>query len=250
MLLIGIIACILLYKFFRNASPAKMIGWLIVYSALVALGILSAKYPSIEGYIDSSFSAVLRFMFWYFLFFLPLLPFRWFYNFVTTNLTPWPWIQILVLILWAEFLVAAIWALVFEKNRVRLFNWLRERVGPSAPLAYSFNLIWIAIFFFSSVTLTLLQSRALSWIGPASQKITPGAIMDFYLWHFLDAVPVFKINDTLPWKEPLTYTNAGIGLLLLLFKIVVISPIIGAFIWYWRNIGKENVGKQETSTNS
>ena len=241
-ILMGIFTCILLYDVFRDATRAKIIGWIILFVVLVILGLLGAKFRAVTRYLNLALETYLRFTFWALLFFAPVLPFRFLYDVVSTRVPPW--LQVLILTLWGACLVAAIWVLVLEKNRIRLFDWLRERVGLLAPLAYSFNLMWIAVIFFSSVTYTLVHSGVLRWSGPASQTLTPGAIMDFYFWNFLDAVPVFKITDTLLWKEPLTYDNSWIGFLLLLFKISVISPIIGAFIWYWRYIGKENSKKQ------
>jgi hypothetical protein len=36
------------------------------------------------------------------------------------------------------------------------------------------------------------------------------------------------------WDEPLGYDDAGVGLLLLIFKVVVIAPIVAAFVSFWR----------------
>lgn len=57
---------------------------------------------------------------------------------------------------------------------------------------------------------------------------------DFFLWHFLNAVPVLKITDTLLWDPPLTYDQPVVGWILLAFKISVISPVIAAFGWSWK----------------
>jgi len=241
LLLAWVIACIFVYQFFQNSSPTEIIQWLVGFAILIALGILSANFPAVENFINSALATYLRFAFWCLVFFIPVLPFRALYDFVTATLPPW--LQFLVLFLWGAGLSVAIWVLVLEKNRIRLFNWLRKKVGTSAPLAYAFNLMWIAIFFFSSVTYLLVQSGVLRWSEPAGLEVTSDAVADFYFWHFLDAVPVFKITDTLLWKEPLTYNNGWVGFLLLLFKIIVISPTIGAFLWYWRYLGKENANE-------
>jgi len=241
-LLIGILISLGIFQYFRNASLSQ-IGWIVgIVTLIITLGILNTKFPAVARFLNWVGSTYLRFMFWYILFFLPFLVFRGLTEIVLTFLPPW--LQVLVLTLWGLGLVVSIWILVFEKNRMRLFNWLREKIGTITPFAYSFNLMWIAIFFFSSVTFTLIQSGVLRWMGSVNQKITPGAIMDFYLWHFLDAVPGFKVTETLLWEEPLTYVNSWIGFLLLLFKFIVISPIIGAFLWYWRYIGKESADEK------
>jgi hypothetical protein len=155
------------------------------------------------------------------------------------------WNLILILSLWGVCLIAAIWAILFEKNRIRLFSWLGQRVGIYAPLVYSFGVMWIGIYFFSSFTYTLIRFDILHWIDHNNQNITLVTLSSFYFWHFMDAMPVFKITNTLLWNQPLTYDSHQIGLLLLSFKIIVISPIIGAFVWSWRFLGQ---GKKEETT--
>lgn len=54
------------------------------------------------------------------------------------------------------------------------------------------------------------------------------------MWHFLEAVPLLKVNQTIRWAEPWTYDSAAVGWILLLFKLVVIVPVIGAFVGYWK----------------
>jgi uncharacterized protein (TIGR01777 family) len=65
----------------------------------------------------------------------------------------------------------------------------------------------------------------------------PGNITDFYVWHFLEAVPLLQVNETLHWKEPLTYDSGWVGLVLLIFKMAVIIPVIAAFTWYAKQAG-------------
>ena len=36
------------------------------------------------------------------------------------------------------------------------------------------------------------------------------------------------------WDEPLDYDDPGVGLLLLIFKVVVIAPFVAAFVSFWR----------------
>ena len=68
-----------------------------------------------------------------------------------------------------------------------------------------------------------------------------GRLMDFFVWHFLDAIPALKINDALQWKVPLEYHGWVLGLLLIGFKLAVIGPTIAAFVLFW----KESRGRAE-----
>ena len=52
--------------------------------------------------------------------------------------------------------------------------------------------------------------------------------LGYHAWHLVDAVPALKVPETLNWKSPPTaFTDHLAGTLLLLFKLVVIIPIVG-----------------------
>ena len=84
----------------------------------------------------------------------------------------------------------------------------------------------------------------LTFAATSSVPVSASALTDFYLWHFLNAVPVFKITETLKWSAPLQYESAGVGWILLLFKFTVIGPLIAAFAWY----GKRGAKAPERAT--
>ena len=166
------------------------------------------------------------------------------YLFQLSAATSLTWPQISLLGLWGILLFGALWLLSIEKQREKFFAWIRKLFGGWAPFLCAFTLLYVATGFFGSVTYLLVKNNLLPWT-PADQKITADQIADFYLWHFVDAIPVLKVNSTLLWEQPLTYDNGGIGFLLLLFKIVVISPVIASFFWYRQFVAKEK--KKEES---
>ncbi len=48
--------------------------------------------------------------------------------------------------------------------------------------------------------------------------------------HFVDAIPIFKVPDTILWKNGFTYINTGaVGWILLIFKVAVIFPLMASF---------------------
>src|SRR5262249_54861251 len=128
---------------------------------------------------------------------------------------------------WALLLIAT------EPRRRKLFLVL-NRIGSFTPLAYSFNVLFIAVYFFSSASFVLAQRGLLDFRSETHGALLPGRISDFYLWHFFDAVSVLDVPRTLHWSVPLTYNSANVGLLLLLFKLTVIIPVIAAFASYWK----------------
>src|SRR5205823_3504701 len=51
-------------------------------------------------------------------------------------------------------------------------------------------------------------------------------LFNFYIWQFLDAVPILGATDALHWDAPLVYEGALIGWLVIAFKVAVIAPLI------------------------
>ena len=62
-----------------------------------------------------------------------------------------------------------------------------------------------------------------------------GTLADFLLWHLLDAIPGLKVPDTIKWEAPLTYQHAGAGWLVLLFRVMVIMPVVSGIGQYLRD---------------
>ena len=148
------------------------------------------------------------------------------------------WLQISLLVGLGIPLFLMLWILSDEKRREKFFAWTRKYFNGWVLFVYSFTFLYVATGFFGSVTYLLVKNNILSWL-PENQKMTIDAISNFYFWHFVDAIPILKVNSTLRVQEPLTYDNGGVGFLVLLFKIVVISPVIASFIWYRQFVAKE-----------
>jgi hypothetical protein len=194
-------------------------------AVLFGLGVLSAKYPRIERTIDALFSGYFKVTIWMMIALAPAALTMG----VATGIqrSGVLWLQVPAFVAWGALLGLSIWFLTTDARRARLFDSLRH-VGGLAPLAYSFNVLVAAIAFFGSLTTVLLANGYIAMDGD------PRRAMDFYLWHFLDAIPVLKINETLLWASPpITYHQARVGVLLLIFKIAVIGPVIAAFTGYW-----------------
>jgi hypothetical protein len=148
--------------------------------------------------------------------------------------------QIAVLLLWGALLTAAISLIATETSRTRLYTALRP-IGALAPLVYTFNVLWIAMVFFALATCLLAGADATVLAIPnpdttsqaklAEPQARFSYLLNFFLWHLLEEVPLLSINKTLRWNEPLQYSG-WVGPLLLLFKVAVIGPAITAFAFY------------------
>lgn len=89
---------------------------------------------------------------------------------------------------------------------------------------------------FVAVTAILLSYDLLATSAVAADgKQTPVAIADgdivrtvcrHYVWHLLDAVPSLKVPDTLNWKLRVKLTDTWSGAILLMFKVLVLVPVV------------------------
>lgn len=221
----------LFMKYVMKESLRDFFGFATVMSVILLLVFLEIRYESAGRIIERAFSAYFLFSWSMLITLAPITLFYWLSPLILNNL-PLSF-QIVVFVVWGLLLILAVWLVATEKNRERVLKRLRK-FSLFAPIAYSFNLLMIAILFFSSVTYVLVNHGVLKLNGPTGAQgaqIPPGVIRDFYSWHFLQAVPLLKVNETLHWKEPLTYESGWVGLILLLFQLTVIVPVIAAFAW-------------------
>ncbi len=63
-------------------------------------------------------------------------------------------------------------------------------------------------------------------------------MQDFYAWHFLKSIPGLNIPETLLMENLFKYRDRLSGLILLVFKLLVIIPVIGSFA-VWKDVRKE-----------
>ena len=200
--------------------------WLPVFTGvLVGLGALAAMYPRVNRLLQTAFTGYLLFTLWMLIAFAPAAAAIWIARKIEAQGSVS--LQATAFVIWAGVLSGAVWFLATEDRRTRLFDFLRP-IGAFAPVAYAANVLLLAIPFFGSLTRVLLARGAIHLTG------NPERAMDLYLWHFLGAIPLLKVNETLLWDQPMAYHEARVGWLLLVFKVTVIIPVIAAFRGYWK----------------
>jgi hypothetical protein len=200
--------------------------WMPVWTAvMVGIGVLGVIYPSVVPMFERALTQYFMFCFWMFVCFSPATLAIWIARKIEqqSSLS----VQIAAFVIWACLLGCATLFLATEERRKRLFEFLKP-AGALAPVAYAANVLLLALPLFGSLTRVLLARGAIHLTGD------PQRAMDFYLWHFLSDVPLLKINETLLWEQPLVYHEARVGWLLLVFKLLVIIPVIAAFRGYWK----------------
>lgn len=98
-----------------------------------------------------------------------------------------------------------------------------------------FNLVGAAAVFASLTFWLYNQNQFVNMQPCAGRPVSPGSLLDFYVWHLLKLVPFLRLNETLKWGEPLCYTQARVGALVLLFQALVVLPCINAIRYSWKN---------------
>ena len=106
--------------------------------------------------------------------------------------------------------------------------------GRYVPFGLLAVLFVIMISAFTAITVVAARHQRLTLSGGSNGSLSFEEVARFYVWHFTDSVPVLDVNETLRWRAPLVYSSTSVGTLVLLFKVAVIVPLIGAFVFYWR----------------
>lgn len=113
-------------------------------------------------------------------------------------------------------------------NRERLFDRLVARWGTAAPIMYAVNVVACAIVFFASLTFILHSTGIAEVQSERNQSVQASSIGAFYLWELADAIPLADVDMILKWKQPLGYTSQIVGVEVLLFRLLIIVPLIVA----------------------
>lgn len=210
----------------------EIVGFVVFVVLIVGLVALSRRFRAVEHAIPVVFVALISFWAWILISLIPMLVFFKVSEFIVFARSVR--FQVVPLVVWGLILVLAISLIATEKSRRRLFQLLRD-AGNLAPVVYSFNVLMIAVNFFAVATYVLVSNGFKTGIAAANsgEKLFSD-LLNFYTWHFLDAIPLLRVNQTLGWDPPLTYKAGTAGLILLLFKIAVIVPVIAAFTGYWK----------------
>lgn len=142
-------------------------------------------------------------------------------------------LHLLVLVVCALILALSILLIAFpERLSDKDFRFWFGKNG--LPFLASLNLVG-ASSVFASLTLWLYNHQWLTLEPCKNRPVAADSLMDFYVSQLLKLVPLLKLNETLNWNEQLCYTQARVGVLVLLFQALVVLPCIKAIRYYWQN---------------
>lgn len=146
-----------------------------------------------------------------------------------------------ILAWWIVYFIisVALWVLCLTLlTRPRWRTWLFDLLSSLAwfaPAIFLYNFLMISVILFAFGSYFIFEELKLA--SPPIADISIDDYLNVFLWHVLDAIPGLDINKTIAWKEPLERgTPSLFGVLILLFKLSVIIPGIGAFVTYWKTV--------------
>jgi hypothetical protein len=115
---------------------------------------------------------------------------------------------------------------------------------------FAFPVMLMTLETFAGLT-TLLWDRGLL---SSTSALHPNLLTmeKLYAWHVMDAFPVLDITKTLGWNAPIAFSDHWSGVLLLMFKVVLLVPLLGVLtasyqIFQDRRIQRLEVPKTEDS---
>jgi hypothetical protein len=113
---------------------------------------------------------------------------------------------------------------------LRLFS---SFYGRYAALSILIAAILLMTLLFGSLTFVLQRHDLIHLYTPSGAKPTVDTSSAFYLWHFLDSVPLLEVPRTLHWAVPMKYQDWA-GVLVICYKVAVFVPLVAALIQLWR----------------
>lgn len=130
------------------------------------------------------------------------------------------------------FLVAII---ATEENRIKYREKLVSWFGPRAMLVLPLALLGATSSVMASLTFRLYSYGKVALDTCSGRPVTEAGLMDFYVWHFFNIVPLLQLNSLIRWGEPYCYKQSRVGFLILVFQLLVVIPSFNAIRFYWRN---------------
>jgi hypothetical protein len=112
-----------------------------------------------------------------------------------------------------------------------------DRFGVAAPTIFAAAIALYALILFSWIGLFLSVHN---WDAIAGADGTRRGDLGFYVAAFgyetAKAIPVIDVGDTFQWKAPYSHSGIPAGMLILVFRIAVLTPVVGFYGAYWNHL--------------
>lgn len=137
------------------------------------------------------------------------------------------WIQWVLL---AVLMVYSAWAVRSGGFWRQWLPWLRPGRTWISPVLDAYRSLFVLTASFAGLTTILAAQGVLGTDPPFADDGSVWPALAYYVWHFLDAIPVLEIPATLNWSLGTDYTGYTSGVLLLVYKLLVIVPVVRAIL--------------------
>jgi hypothetical protein len=77
---------------------------------------------------------------------------------------------------------------------------------------------------FAALTTLLIRHGVIDTVQGETPELTE--VEALYLWHLVDAVPILGVTGALHWEPPVTLSDPSGGALLLVFKVLLLIPLV------------------------
>ena len=223
----GCLAAVTLLRIYVfGVAWADIWGQTLFFGVILTLGLLVNIMPALDHAVNVGFAYYMLFLFAFFALIMPGTGYLKLAQTIATS-THEP--------LKIAFFVASgtIWvALVGLLCPTRVQKWLFTKLkalGWLTPLIFLFNYIAVSTVLFGFFAFYVYGAGI-------SGELNSDSYLNLFGYHLLDSIPAMKIPETLRLTEPIPGERpVGLGFLVLLFKLSVLIPGIGAFRAYWKS---------------
>jgi hypothetical protein len=132
-------------------------------------------------------------------------------------------------------LVISIYCIGTEANRKKYQDSIKRLLGPDGMLILPLLLLVTAGSVLSSITFRLFNRGYVQLQECSGRSVAEAGLLDFFMWHFLNIVPLLQLNSLLRWKEPYCFQQGRVGLMILAFQALVVIPSFNTIRFYWKN---------------
>lgn len=153
------------------------------------------------------------------------------------TLAGWPlFVQIVVVALVFGVGAFFVWGVMTDKGRSALQALVEPDVEGAGWRVFTLALITLWILAFATLGFAgVSELLYLREVATTDRQLDDpfGDSVLFYVWSFLNAIPVLEIPQTLRWDLDFEFTDRLSPVLLLVYKIAVIGPVIvtGRLAW-------------------
>jgi hypothetical protein len=91
----------------------------------------------------------------------------------------------------------------------------------------------------ASFTYILFDAGLVDMSSDLPGSLTEARLVDFYMWHFFELIPLVSINETASLAQPATYSGTWVGVLVLIFQVLVVAPILATIRYYFKEEGRD-----------